>query len=319
MKRLVALLVSTALGLGAAGARAEPNIAPATPPTLATPPTPSTTKAAEPPKARVEWKEAWPKVRWWEYASTVVVQGASLYVRWYEPPPLQPRFYGYNPFDDTVRSWLVADTPAARARAGKVSDWVSIVGSTVPFTVDLPVALLVHRNFGVAWQLGWISWEATAVANFVNNFAFYEVGRGRPDARDCRTNPSYDPLCGFGDNASLPSGHTVTIATATGLVCQNHEHVPLFGGGAGDRAACAVMAVATATTGVSRIMADRHFTTDVLLGATLGFSSGYLLPWALHYRYEGRIGGRGGGEARTVALLPFSPPGGFGLGVLGLM
>src|SRR5882672_8623934 len=139
-----------------------------------------------------------------------------MYVRWYRPPPNQPKWVGYNPVDDTVRRWLVEGTLDRRETAGLVSDRVAIFGSVVPFAVDLPVVVLGYHQIGLAWQMLWMDFEAIAVANLLNNSAFYLVGRGRPSTHDCELNASYDPICGgLGNNASFPSGHTVTIATAT--------------------------------------------------------------------------------------------------------
>jgi hypothetical protein len=38
-------------------------------------------------------------------------------------------------------------------------------------------------------------------------------------------------------------------------------------------------------TGVLRIVADRHYASDVIVGAVMGLSVGYGLPWLLHYCY----------------------------------
>jgi membrane-associated phospholipid phosphatase len=285
--------------------------------TVAPVPSAATTTAAPPPAPRVEWSPEWKRFRAWEYVGTAGVQAASIYVRWYRPPPQQARFTGDNVFDDTVRGWLRADTPESRQLAGRISDRISYAGTAVPFAIDLPVALLVHRQVGVTWQLLMMDLEATAVANFVNNMLFYEVGRGRPSTRDCAIDPSYDPICGgTGNNASLPSGHTVTIATAAGLTCVHHRYLPLYGDRAADTGACVLVSLATLATGAMRVTADRHYTTDVLLGAAIGFGSGYGLPWLLHYRPSARAA-----EARDakVALLPFFGRGELGLGVAGAL
>jgi membrane-associated phospholipid phosphatase len=196
-----------------------------------------------------------------------------------------------------------------------VSDRLSFAGIAYPYAVDLPVALLVHRQVGLTWQLLMMNLEATAVANFINNVLFFEVGRGRPSTADCARDPSYDPLCGgSGNNASFPSGHTVTIATATGLTCVHHRHLPLYGHPVADAGACALLGAATIATGVTRIMADRHYTTDVLLGAAIGFGSGYGLPTLLHYRPN-----QGPETARPVAFVPYATPTTLGLGLVGLM
>jgi membrane-associated phospholipid phosphatase len=105
----------------------------------------------------------------------------------------------------------------------------------------------------------------------------------------------------------------VTIATAAGLTCVHHRHVPLFGHPAADTGACVAMVLATLGTGVTRIIADRHYTTDVLVGAAIGFGSGYGLPWLLHYRARSAEAPDGA----SVALLPFASPEALGIGVFG--
>jgi membrane-associated phospholipid phosphatase len=40
-----------------------------------------------------------------------------------------------------------------------------------------------------------------------------------------------------------------------------------------------------ATTALLRVATDVHYVSDVLVGGTIGTTTGLLLPWALHYRY----------------------------------
>jgi len=264
---------------------------------------------------RVEW--TWPRFRWWEYAGTTGVYVADAWVRFDEPPPDHPRWIGQNPFDDTIRGWLRGGSLEARADAVKASDWLSWTGTAYPFAIDLPVALFAHREPGVMWQLLMMDLEANSVAGLINNSLFHFAGRARPSTPDCAANPSYDALCGdIANNASLPSGHVLTIATAAGLVCVHHRYLPLYGSEAADAGACALLVTATAATGAARIVADRHFASDMLLGAAIGFGSGYGLPWLLHYRY-GRTPGDGG-EARTVTVLPLAGPSTLGLSLVGV-
>jgi hypothetical protein len=58
---------------------------------------------------------------------------------------------------------------------------------------------------------------------------------------------------------------------------------------------CGVAVSGAVAQGVLRVSADRHYFTDVALGGTLGFASGYALPMLLHY-------GRGGGDSGDSAL-----------------
>jgi membrane-associated phospholipid phosphatase len=265
------------------------------------------------PSPSVEW--TWPRFRWWEYAGTTGVYVADVWVRFEEPPPDHPRWIGQNPFDDTIRGWLRGGTLQTRQDAVKASDWLSWTGTAYPFAIDLPVALLAHREPGVMWQLLMMDLEANSVAGLINNSLFHFAGRGRPSTPDCAANPGYDALCGdASNNASLPSGHVLTIATAAGLVCVHHRYLPLYGSEAADAGACVLLSAATVATGVARIVADRHFATDMLIGAAIGYGSGYGLPWALHYRYGRALDG----ERPAVSVLPLAGPSTLGLSLVGV-
>jgi membrane-associated phospholipid phosphatase len=136
------------------------------------------------------------------------------------------------------------------------------------------------------WQVGMMDLEAFAVAGFLNRAIMFGVGRARPSVPSCAADPAYDELCGSSsNNASFPSGHTLGVATAAGLTCVHHRYLPIYGSTAADRAACVAMVVATAATAVTRVMSDRHWASDDVAGAAIGFGAGYGLPWLLHYRY----------------------------------
>jgi membrane-associated phospholipid phosphatase len=269
------------------------------------------------PAATVEWKPEWTRFRWWEYGATPVLGGASIYLHYYAPLPPQAKWQGNNFVDDTLRDWLVADSRDGRTRAGRIGDALWLGGTAVPFVVDLPVVLLVHRRPQVAWQLLMMDLEANAIAGFINNALFYEVGRGRPSYASCAADPSYDQLCNAtGNNASFPSGHVLGIATAAGLTCVHHKYLPIYGNATADASACVLMSVATLATGVTRLVADRHYASDVVVGAGIGFAAGYGLPWLLHYR---RRSEGNGPEANQFFLAPFGGAGSLGLGVAGIL
>ena len=299
---------------------APPPEEPAPPPAEPAPPlgapAPTHDTAASP---KIEWSPDWPRFRLSEYIATAVLGGASIYLHYFAPLPEHAKWQGDNAFDDTIRNWLVLDTPEQRQRAGRVSDVLWIGGTAVPFVVDLPIALFVHKSPDVTWQLLMMDLEANAVAGFINNGLFYVAGRGRPNYKDCQEDPSYDPLCGeTGDNASFPSGHTLSVAIATGLMCVNHRYIPLYGNALTDGGVCALMTVGTIATAITRIMADRHYTTDALMGAAIGFASGYGVPWLLHYRYGPRLIDREESGLK-VTVVPMAAPHMVGLGLVGLL
>jgi membrane-associated phospholipid phosphatase len=284
----------------------------------ADPATDSTGQAA-PAKRRVAWSPAWRKFRAWEYGVSAAAVAGAFVIHYYDAPPATPLWFGNNAFDDQFRSWLRLDTRAARTRANSVSNVLWLGGGAVPFVIDLPIVLLVHHQPGLTGQLLLMDLEATAVSQLLSNLLLFETGRARPSYQSCAADPSYNNLCGTpANNISFPSGHVMTIATAAGLTCVHHHYLPLYGSDVANAGACAFMSVATVATGVTRMMADHHRATDVLVATGLGFSIGYGMPWLLHYRTPG-------GDASTEAsrphamLVPFGARGTWGLGVIGLL
>ena len=74
------------------------------------------------------------------------------------------------------------------------------------------------------------------------------------------------------------------------------------------------MVLATAVTGVTRVVADRHYASDVVVGAGIGFGVGYGLPWLLHYRAGGQAL-----DASHVFLVPFGGSRSVGVGIAGAL
>src|SRR5690606_33116472 len=132
-----------------------------------------------------------------------------------------------------------------------------------PF-VDSLVALIVHGDAELAWEMTAMNMQALAVTNFFTDLTKNTVRRKRPDGAHCTD----EATCNVQDrSASFFSGHTSMSFTAAGLTCAHHGAVDLYGGGAGDTIACVAAVSLASLTGVMRIAADRHHTTDVMLGA----------------------------------------------------
>lgn len=258
--------------------------------------TPSNAGAEQAPS--VEWQQAWPRFRGVEIgvtAALAVETGAALFLY----PDPKANWHGGILFDDPVRNTLRLHTRGARETANQVSDVLYFTLATYPLVVDAGiVAGAVHGSGDVALQLMAMDLESYAFSGAVA-LSLEHIGRVRPEERGCRGDPSYSKDCDDPAqlNASFLSGHTTIAFTGAGLMCAHHQHLPLYGGGAPDLLACVTALTAATGAGAARIMADKHYATDVLLGMGVGLFGGYGLPMLLHY-------GAAGGRSQPSALLP---------------
>jgi membrane-associated phospholipid phosphatase len=237
---------------------------------------------------RLVWNEDWPRFRTWEYVATGVAVAGGLGMEHFTAQPREPRWVGPILFDDAVRRALVAPSRGSREAAGIASDvtWLASQWYTQVVDAALVTYLLDDGNVDVAWQMSMLNAQAMAVGFVLTRATHRLVGRTRPLRQACEDDPDYDGLCPFpGNNAGFVSGHTSMSAVGAGLTCAHHQYLPLYGGGAGDVAACVGVSAVAMTTGVLRVVADRHYVTDMLVGYALGFGVGYGLPVLLHYRH----------------------------------
>lgn len=265
-------------------------------------------------EGRIVWNPEWPKFSAVEGGITAGLYAGTLAASllWEAP---DARWTSTNPFDDAVRGALRADSRSGLDTAATISDVLLYSMVALPFVLDAgALTWLGDGNGEVAWQIVTISAESFAVSYALNFMTKQLAGRERPYARGCGAGaPEPESECGHEDaNRSFFSGHATSAFTGAGLVCTHHLNLKLFGNRAADTSACvAAMALAT-TTGVMRIVADKHYASDVLLGAGVGLFSGWLLPELLHYR--GEADSRDG---RTWMISPNFGPDFAGAGVSG--
>lgn len=216
-------------------------------------------------------------------------------------------------FDDAVRSALRATTADGRDRAGRVSDVLWGGAMLYPIVVDsLLVPLALDRgNTDVAYQMLLLDWQAEGLAGAVTMATHRVVGRARPLLQGC-SGPSCEPP-NSGNDASFLSGHTSMAFAGAGLVCAHHQGLALYGGPVPDGLACGTMLGVATTTGVLRIVADKHWSTDVLAGAALGLGTGCLMPYAFHYAHF-----HAGARGPDVAIVPSGSPDGVVLSLVGV-
>ncbi|MGZ3476254.1 MAG: phosphatase PAP2 family protein [Polyangiales bacterium] len=192
--------------------------------------------------------------------------------------------------DDKVRNTLRYQTYTGRARARDASDVLLGVMSAFPFIVDsLIVAYWYRGSADVARQMFLIDAEAMAISAAIQGTVTWAAGRERPFVRDCGGQiPSDTTDCTSSNNhRSFFSGHTSQAFTSAALICAHHLALDLFDSSA-DAITCGLAMTAAAATGTLRMMADAHYITDVLVGATVGTLVGFGVPWVHHYRRKGQ-------------------------------
>lgn len=233
--------------------------------------------------APLAWRSSWGEVGAAEYFTTIAAGGAAFVSHF---TPSAKAHWGGNALDDAVRSVVRLKSPDARVAIRTAGDVVFFGLMAYPVVVDGLIAAL-PRDPKVAGQTIAIDLESLAIGALMSNVLEGTLGRERPFVRGCRLNtPGTEKDCESSESElsqSMPSGHTLIAFTSAGLICAHHLNLPLYGGGAPDIAACGVGLATASFSGLARMMADRHYFTDVLAGAGLGLAAGLGLPYLLHY------------------------------------
>jgi hypothetical protein len=233
----------------------------------------------------VTWNPTWPRfqlVEGVDVATLAVVTGYLVVAS-----PEQPGWRGTNRFDDGVRRALRSTGPTGRYVAARASDAIVTALMLNALAIDPAVALGPDKSTDVAQQIFAIDAESLVMSLALQTLLVDAVGRERPFGRLCDT-PQGDPgLCAAkGRYRSFYSGHTTMAFTSAALACTTHGELALYHG-AWDGFACGAAMTLAATVGALRIVADRHYASDVLTGAAIGLFSGLAVPRLLHYRDEG--------------------------------
>jgi membrane-associated phospholipid phosphatase len=243
----------------------------------------------------IEWNPKWRKVGLLEGLSLIPLGGALLAIELAWKPPQHPRWTGGFLFDGRIRTAFVGETLSVQKTAADIGDMLFMVGSVVPIVVDVGVTLAVHQKPDVALQILLIDLQSAALAGLLSLTSEHSVGRGRPFVAECESDgtvrdehgrPLLNKCRGGYQAKSFYSGHAAATMASAGLTCLTHQRLPLFGGGAADVAPCVVMVGVSLTTGITRIIADMHWASDVVIGWGVGALAGYVLPAAIHYGFS---------------------------------
>lgn len=228
------------------------------------------------------WHESIPTFSWPEGVATVSA-GALTAVLALRPPPEQARWRDGILFDGAVRRGLRLESASDRQLARRVGDVTYHAAPLLPLIVDPLLAALAARGDGrAALNLELVGFEAFSYAGLLSFVSTGISVRERPDSTECYRQHPDGAGCEF-DTEAFWSGHTSIAAASAGLVCASHQYMPLWGSPAADVSACALAATGALVTGVTRLAADRHYATDVIMGLGVGFGFGYGVPVLLHY------------------------------------
>ena len=277
--------------------------------------TPSPSDAAEA-GHRLVWDERWPRFRIIEYGVTATLAVELALLQFAANSPSEPHFGGGILFDDRVRSAMRLESRSAREAAGLASDITAVTPIYVQaLLVDgLVIPLLFDDwNGDITLQLEMMNFLSLGTVGVLSRIGHRFVGRARPNAPECKDAPESDTYCADPYD-SFPAGHPAGAFAGAGLNCAHHTHLRLYGSRAMDiTLGCALPLLLATATGVLRIAADQHYTTDVLLGSSLGFAAGFGLPLALHYGF----GGTNAASAGETVIVPVSGPGVAGVSMTG--
>ncbi len=221
-------------------------------------------------------------------------------------PPLPKHRRGGVWIDEDARDVLRPNSARDQLFARDTSDVLLTLNTAMPFFDSIVVAGWYRQSPEVGRQMALINFETMAVNAAVTSVVKFLTTRERPYGRHCgETLPESSDDCDANERyRSFMSGHASQSFVSAALVCSHHYHLELYGSDVSGALPCISGLVLAGATSTLRVVADRHYTTDVMVGAATGTSIGLLVPWLLHYNWEQMPG-------TSMTLVP--GPGGFQL------
>lgn len=237
-------------------------------------------------RRRMEWREDWPRYSFDEAVLSLGMGALLVAAELLPTATTSANWTGGILFDQGVRDGLRLRSAESRESARVASEVLQWVLIGTPFVVDaLAAAGIGDGNWDTAFQMGLIALESYIISLVVWKVVVLLARRERPLATWCAEDPTRSPECNEElETTSFFSNQAMNAFTGASLICLHHTHMPLFGDEAADVSACVVGMTAASVVGLLRVMSDREYLTDVLMGAIVGFVAGYIVPWAVHYQ-----------------------------------
>lgn len=220
------------------------------------------------------------------FAAAAITLSITLVASHSDAQP-RPRWVGPVAFDRDASRLMRAREPEVR-RAADTASWV-IVGAVMAAPLAISTRAVSEtpssgRDFGESLLSLAIPYGATAALGFAAKYAF---ARERPFAtraglaRSCVRGD--EPGCEWDRNGSFPSLHSALGFVGAGMACAQALRFAPSDPGL-DAVTCGLSTMGAAIGATLRMVADKHYATDVIVGSLLGLGLSVGLGWALHYR-----------------------------------
>jgi membrane-associated phospholipid phosphatase len=252
--------------------------------------------------------EEWP----WRRTSTgeyVAVSLAAATTAYFEirnsREPGKARWKAQNGFDESIRDVMRLKSRSARDANQMASDAVMGLMIGAPIIETFATLGLRDARWDAQWQTQMINIESFALTSLVSSMMQNLLTRERPFVRNCRNGECEGDL----RNRSMPSGHVAFAFTGAGLLCNHHKYQAIYDDPSVGRAICATGIGMSVLDGVLRLTSDRHYATDVAVGAVIGLFSGFALPRLLHYSQPQQAVAQSGadGDKPAFSLVSITP------------
>lgn len=186
----------------------------------------------------------------------------------------EPRWTSVGSLDLNISEALLLG-PAGRIRASRASD-VLLFSSVIATYLD--AALWRHNdrsNSRTSYRLLMLDSMVFSMNTALVALIKGTVQRQRPSGRFCESDPEFGGCQNGSINRSFFSGHASTTFTAASLMC---AHQQLRGQTLLGRFQCITGLGVATTTSMLRLVGAKHYLSDVLVGAAVGFLLGYVFP-----------------------------------------
>ena len=184
-------------------------------------------------------------------------------------------------FDEEFRSATRLSEVPAQETARRISDVMLFATMIDAAAIDAALVPALQGDSNLAWQASMAHALALGLTLSAGEIAKTTVGRARPFERDCQSDPQRTGCSDSDAYHSFFSLHTAMAFTSAGFSCAMHASRSLYGDPTADAMGCLTPVLMASATGLLRVLSDRHYISDVLVGAAIGFLVGYLVPLAI--------------------------------------